>query len=67
MDLNIDIDDRIFLFKESETASSPSYTALKASDMKTYGSMPIEEDIVVVQCKVCSKPILASNFAHHKG
>ncbi|GAB5589777.1 SAGA complex subunit Sgf73 [Umbelopsis nana] len=53
--------------EESETTSSPPYNALSASDMKTYGAMPIEEDIIVVQCKVCAKPILASNFDHHKG
>ncbi|KAI8579992.1 hypothetical protein K450DRAFT_240077 [Umbelopsis ramanniana AG] len=52
--------------EESETASSPSYNPLRSSDMKTYGATPIEEDIVVVKCKVCSKPILASNFTHHQ-
>ncbi|CAO3694264.1 unnamed protein product [Umbelopsis ramanniana] len=53
--------------EESESASSPSYNPLRSSDMKTYGAAPIEEDIVVVKCKVCSKPILASNFTHHQG
>ncbi|KAH8553049.1 SCA7, zinc-binding domain-containing protein [Umbelopsis sp. PMI_123] len=52
--------------EESENVSSPSYNPLRASDMKTYGAMPIDEDIVVVKCKVCSKPILASNFEHHQ-
>ncbi|CAM0137472.1 SAGA complex subunit Sgf73 [Umbelopsis sp. WA50703] len=51
---------------ENEVAKSPVSSTLKASDMKTYGSMPIEEDVIVLQCKVCSKPILASNFAYHK-
>lgn len=52
---------------ENEVPKSPVSSTLKASDMKTYGSRPIEEDVIVLKCKVCSKPILASNFAYHKG
>ncbi|KAJ2964031.1 hypothetical protein NQZ79_g966 [Umbelopsis isabellina] len=41
---------------ENEVAKSPISSTLKASDMKTYGSMPIEEDVIVLQCKGQTAP-----------
>lgn len=35
--------------------------------MKTYGNMPMEDDIVVVNCNHCKRPILPSSFKEHLG
>ncbi|KAG0167293.1 hypothetical protein DFQ30_000925 [Apophysomyces sp. BC1015] len=47
----------------SETGSPT--TKLNANDMKTFGALPMEDDIVVVRCKSCQRPILASSFNEH--
>ncbi|KAI8976752.1 SCA7, zinc-binding domain-containing protein [Pilobolus umbonatus] len=45
--------------------SSPSTTRLDMNDMKIYGAMPMEDEIVVVKCKHCHKPVLANQFRVH--
>ncbi|KAI8067705.1 uncharacterized protein B0P05DRAFT_203532 [Gilbertella persicaria] len=56
------------LDSEDESASeegSPVTTRLNAKDMQVFGSMPMEEDIVVVKCNNCHRPLLPSKFKEH--
>ncbi|CEP08539.1 hypothetical protein [Parasitella parasitica] len=53
--------DAMHLESETESASesgSPVTTRLDAKDMDVFGAMPLEEEIVVVKCKNCQRPIL---------
>ncbi|KAI9246011.1 hypothetical protein EDC94DRAFT_394217 [Helicostylum pulchrum] len=51
-------------FSES---GSPATTRLNEKDMGLFGVMPMEDDIVVVKCKNCERPLLASKFKEHSG
>lgn len=51
-------------FSES---GSPATTRLDEKDMGLFGVMPMEDDIVVVKCKNCERPLLASKFKEHSG
>ncbi|CAO3630019.1 unnamed protein product [Cunninghamella echinulata] len=42
-----------------------SATKLNYRDVKTYGNMPMEDDIIVVNCNHCKRPILPSSFKEH--
>ncbi|KAI9025899.1 SCA7, zinc-binding domain-containing protein [Phycomyces nitens] len=52
---------------ESQTAdpSVSSTLAFDAEDQKAFGALPMEEDKVIVQCKGCDRPMLASSFSEH--
>ncbi|KAI8370147.1 SCA7, zinc-binding domain-containing protein [Choanephora cucurbitarum] len=53
---------------EEDTMSeegSPVTTRLDAKDMDVFGLMPMEEDIVVVKCTNCHRPLLPSKFKEH--
>ncbi|KAL1922963.1 uncharacterized protein VTP21DRAFT_9339 [Calcarisporiella thermophila] len=45
--------------------SLSSASTLDIKTMKTFGVKPLDEDVMVVRCKECSKPVLPSNFAQH--
>jgi hypothetical protein len=36
-------------------------------DMKMFGSMPMEEETIVVKCNNCKRPFLPSRFKEHAG
>lgn len=36
-------------------------------DMVTLGSMPMEEETIVVKCSNCQRPVLPSKFRKHAG
>lgn len=44
---------------------SPPTAWLSARDMKVFGSTPLKEQIGIVKCKQCSRPVLRSAFADH--
>lgn len=44
---------------------SPTTTRLDAKDMNIFGAMPLEEEVIVVQCKNCHRPLLPSKFKEH--
>ncbi|CCM02451.1 uncharacterized protein FIBRA_04550 [Fibroporia radiculosa] len=44
---------------------SPPTVWLSARDMKTFGAEPLKQDIGIVKCKDCGKPILKSAIADH--
>lgn len=46
---------------------SPVTTRLDAKDMNVFGLMPMEEDIVIVKCTNCHRPLLPSKFKEHSG
>lgn len=46
---------------------SPTHTKFDVSERKIYGTLPMEEDMVILTCKTCQRPILASNFSKHSG
>lgn len=46
---------------------SPTHTKFDVTERKIYGTLPMEEDMVILTCKTCQRPILASNFAKHSG
>lgn len=48
-------------------SGSPVTTRFDAKDMDIFGAMPMEEDIVVVKCNNCQRPLLASKFKEHSG
>ncbi|KAI8643686.1 SCA7, zinc-binding domain-containing protein [Parasitella parasitica] len=60
--------DAMHLESETESVSesgSPITTRFDAKDMSIFGAMPLEEEIVVVKCKNCQRPILPSKFKEH--
>jgi len=44
---------------------SPPTAWLSARDMKVFGSTPLKEQIGIVKCKQCDRPVLRSAFADH--
>lgn len=53
----------------SQIASLPSPPTawLSAKDMAVFGSAPLREQIGIVRCKQCDRPVLRSAFAEHHG
>ncbi|ORY93612.1 SCA7, zinc-binding domain-domain-containing protein [Syncephalastrum racemosum] len=49
----------------SESELSPIVTKFDVKDRKTFGTLPMEEDQVIVNCKQCTRPIYASSFQKH--
>lgn len=62
-DLNLDSEEGA---SHSESESSET-TRFDAKDMEILGSMPMEEDTVVVKCNNCQRPLLPSRFKEHAG
>ncbi|KAG1437188.1 hypothetical protein G6F56_013226 [Rhizopus delemar] len=60
-DLNLDSEEGA---SHSESESSET-TRFDAKDMEILGSMPMEEDTVVVKCNNCQRPLLPSRFKEH--
>ncbi|KAL0089409.1 SCA7, zinc-binding domain-containing protein [Phycomyces blakesleeanus] len=52
---------------ESQTTdpSVSSTLAFDTEDQRAFGALPMEEDKVIVQCKECERPMLASSFSEH--
>ncbi|ORZ18663.1 SCA7, zinc-binding domain-domain-containing protein [Absidia repens] len=50
---------------DATTDGEPATTKLNYRDMKTYGNLPMEDEIAVVNCDSCQRPILASSFKDH--
>ncbi|KAI8099035.1 SCA7, zinc-binding domain-containing protein [Halteromyces radiatus] len=50
---------------DSVSESEPATTKLNYRDMKTYGNLPMKDEIAVVNCKSCHRSILASSFKKH--
>lgn len=46
---------------------SPPTAWLSARDMKVFGSTPLKEQIGIVRCKQCDRPVLRTAFADHYG
>lgn len=46
---------------------SPPTAWLSARDMKVFGSTPLREQIGIVRCRQCDRPVLRSAFADHYG
>ncbi|KAI8996583.1 SCA7, zinc-binding domain-containing protein [Trametes punicea] len=44
---------------------SPPTAWLSARDMKTFGAEPLEQEVGIVKCKECFKPILRSAISEH--
>ncbi|KAI9491259.1 SCA7, zinc-binding domain-containing protein [Zychaea mexicana] len=44
---------------------SPTVTKFETSERKAFGTKTMEEDVIVVKCKTCQRPILASSFRAH--
>lgn len=61
----------MYVIDESDTVSdeplSPTVTQLDVNDRKTYGTVTMEEDVIIVTCKSCNRPILMSAFKQHSG
>ncbi|KAI9277640.1 SCA7, zinc-binding domain-containing protein [Sporodiniella umbellata] len=63
------VKDNLDLDSEEENgcseADSPETTRFDAKDMEILGSMPMEEETVVVKCISCYRPLLPSRFKAH--
>ncbi|KAG2204799.1 hypothetical protein INT47_004074, partial [Mucor saturninus] len=51
--------------EDDSESGSPVTTQLDAKDMEIFGAMPMRDDIVVVKCNHCQRPLLASKFKEH--
>ena len=55
------------LEKVSQSKSkTPTASRLECKEMKTYGGMPMADDVVVVTCINCDKPMIPSAFKEHR-
>ncbi|GJJ68131.1 SAGA-associated factor 73 [Entomortierella parvispora] len=45
---------------------TPTSSRLESKEMKTYGGLPLSDDIVVLTCNSCDKPIIPSAFKEHR-
>ncbi|KAI9064070.1 SCA7-domain-containing protein [Trametes sanguinea] len=48
-----------------DTPPSPPTSWLSARDMKTFGAQPLEQEIGLVKCRDCYKPVLRSAILEH--
>lgn len=53
--------------ESSLSESSQTTTKFDVKDMKMFGSMPMEEETIVVKCNNCKRPFLPSRFKEHAG
>ena len=51
----------------SDGELSPTVSRFDSSERKIYGTNTMEEDVVVLKCNTCNRPILASSFRTHSG
>ncbi|KAG0051266.1 hypothetical protein BGZ83_003900 [Gryganskiella cystojenkinii] len=58
-----DLSDKITL---PATSRTPTTSRLDFKEMKTYGGLPLSDDIVVVTCNGCDKPMIPSAFKEHR-
>ncbi|KAG2225868.1 hypothetical protein INT45_007112 [Circinella minor] len=49
----------------SDGELSPTVTRFDVSERKTFGTNTMEEDVIIVKCKTCQRPILANSFRAH--
>ncbi|KAI9275465.1 SCA7, zinc-binding domain-containing protein [Phascolomyces articulosus] len=49
----------------SDGELSPTVSKFEANERKTFGTNTMEEDVIVVKCKTCQRPILANSFRAH--
>ncbi|KAF8939744.1 hypothetical protein BGZ58_008832 [Dissophora ornata] len=62
-----DLDHCELLEKVSQSKSkTPTASRLECKEMKTYGGMPMADDVVVVTCVNCDKPMIPSAFKEHR-
>ncbi|KAF9915725.1 hypothetical protein BX616_005540 [Lobosporangium transversale] len=47
-------------------SKTPTASRLEYKEMKTYGGMPMQDDIVVVSCSNCDKPLIPSAYKEHR-
>ncbi|KAG0264001.1 hypothetical protein BG011_007561 [Mortierella polycephala] len=47
-------------------AKAPTASRLEFKEMKTYGGMPMSDEIVVVTCINCDKPMIPSAYKEHR-
>ncbi|CEI99483.1 Putative Sgf73p [Rhizopus microsporus] len=59
--LNLNSEDE----SRSESESSTDTVKFNTDDMVTLGSMPMEEETIVVKCSNCQRPVLPSKFRKH--
>ncbi|KAF9345701.1 hypothetical protein BGX26_002861 [Mortierella sp. AD094] len=53
--------------KVSQSKSkTPTASRLEFKEMKTYGGMPMQDELVVVTCNNCDKPIIPSAYKEHR-
>ncbi|KDQ11160.1 hypothetical protein BOTBODRAFT_35701 [Botryobasidium botryosum FD-172 SS1] len=50
---------------DRDSLPSPPTSWLPAHDMKVFGARPLAQEVGIVRCNECSKPILASAMAEH--
>ncbi|KAF9423630.1 hypothetical protein BGZ94_008215 [Podila epigama] len=48
-------------------SKTPTASRLEFKEMKTYGGMPMTDEVVVVTCSMCQKPMIPSAFKEHRG
>ena len=51
----------------SDGELSPTVTRFDTNERKTFGTNTMEEDVIIVKCKTCQRPILANSFRAHSG
>ncbi|KAF9927095.1 hypothetical protein BGZ65_006941, partial [Modicella reniformis] len=55
------------LEKISQSKSkTPTASRLESKEMKTYGGMPMSDEVVVVTCAICDKPMMPSAYKEHR-
>ncbi|KAG0326901.1 hypothetical protein BGZ99_008810 [Dissophora globulifera] len=47
-------------------SKTPTASRLEYKEMKTYGGLPMSDDVVVVTCASCDKPMIPSAFKEHR-
>ncbi|KAG0003150.1 hypothetical protein BGZ79_001570 [Entomortierella chlamydospora] len=53
--------------KVSQSKSkTPTASRLEFKEMRTYGGMPMQDELVVLTCNTCDKPIVPSAFKEHQ-
>ncbi|KAG1153021.1 hypothetical protein G6F38_000009 [Rhizopus arrhizus] len=63
-EINLDSEDDCYS-ESSSSESSQTTTKFDVKEMKMFGSMPMEEETIVVKCNNCKRPFLPSRFKEH--
>lgn len=48
-------------------SKAPTASRLEFKEMKTYGGMPMTDEVVIVTCVHCDKPMIPSAVKEHRG